>query len=78
MEFSVLIVFPFLCTCCNFMVRYTCRDDRLCRNKQGVLVPLTIEVCDRVDEIGYSWFLERQLFDPICSVITVAKSSEED
>lgn len=54
MGFTILPVFQFLAMYRNTTVGLTCHDDRMCRNEQGILVPLATKGCERVDEIGMS------------------------
>lgn len=64
--------------CCDSTVALSFLGDRMCHHGQGVLYPLLSKVCERVDELRFSWFLEDLVFYPVCSVIDVARFAEVD
>lgn len=77
-EFTVLTVFRYLGAYGDSTAGLTCRDDGMCRNGQGVPVPLATNFCKCIDEIGLSGVLEGSSFDPVSSVIDVARPAEVD
>lgn len=76
--FTVLAGSPFFGPFRNGTVSLTCHNGRMCRNGQGVLMPLAPEIYERFDDKGLSWFLGGSFFDPGRSVVAVGRSPEVD
>lgn len=57
-KLTFFILIRYLGTCCDETVGLTCHHDHMCRNKQGVLVPLAIKFRKPQDDIVLCWFLE--------------------
>lgn len=78
MYFTVLAVFRFRDACCDGTVGFTCHNDRICRNGQGVFVPFSVKSRELVDEIGLYWLLKGSSFDLVCSAVALVRSAEVD
>lgn len=75
---TVLAVLQFLYECCNGTVGFTCRNDPMCRNGQGVLLPLAANETECIDQLGLCWFKEGSFFNHICSIVAVSRSTMVD
>lgn len=73
---TVLTVFQILGACRDGSVSFTCHDDRMYHNGQGLLVPLAPKVRERINKVELPWSLDGSSFDPFPSVVAVARLTE--
>lgn len=57
-----LIAFWVLGACPSGIIGFTYHEVSICRNGHGFLVSLALKSCERVGEVGFSWFLEGPSF----------------